>query len=97
MGAGGDGPPIRAYLTNTQPRLGKIIIERDPTWDGMAKILVNMDIEIDDALAEKVVELLGKATEREIPEGLELEVNNVGGKLILKVVEGGKREAAPKG
>ncbi|MFP3228930.1 MAG: hypothetical protein RXR74_05290 [Nitrososphaeria archaeon] len=63
----------------------------------MAKILVNMDIEIDDALAEKVVELLGKATEREIPEGLELEVNDVGGKLILRVVEGGKREAAPKG
>ncbi|MGC9116651.1 MAG: hypothetical protein ACP5ID_03465 [Conexivisphaera sp.] len=67
----------------------------------MAKIIVNMDIEVDDSLAEKVVDLLSKttdkATERELPAGLELEVSDVGGKLILRIVEGGEREGGVKG
>ncbi|MFP3283275.1 MAG: hypothetical protein RXP97_04265 [Nitrososphaeria archaeon] len=63
----------------------------------MAKIIMNIDVEIDDSLAEKVVDILSKTTEREIPEGLELEINDVGGKLTLKVVEGGGRAGGTKG
>ena len=73
----------------------------------MAKITVNMDIEVDDALVGKVVDLLSKTTETaattiskttetatgvKLPEGLELEVKDVGGKLVLKVVGVGERE-----
>lgn len=73
----------------------------------MAKITVNMDIEVDDALVGKVVDLLSKTTETatmaiskttetatgvKLPEGLELEVKDVGGKLLLKVVGVGERE-----
>jgi hypothetical protein len=63
----------------------------------MAKIIMNIDVEIDDSLAEKVVDILSKTTEREIPEGLELEINDVGGKLTLKVAEGGGRAGGTKG
>ncbi len=67
----------------------------------MAKIIINMDVELDDSLAAKVLDLLSKTLEtaggRELPGGLELELRDVGGKLLLRVIEGAGSEGKPEG
>ncbi len=67
----------------------------------VAKITINLDVEVDDALLEKVVNLIStttqSATGMKIPEGLELELRDVGGRLVLKAVGVGDREGELKG
>lgn len=67
----------------------------------VAKITINLDVEVDDALLEKVVNLISTTTQSaagiKIPEGLELELRDVGGRLVLKAAGVGDREGELKG
>lgn len=51
----------------------------------MAVITVNINIEVDDKILERVLDVLLKATEREVPEEVVFEVKDVGGRLSVKV------------
>ena len=57
----------------------------------MAVINITMNIEIDDKIAEKIIDLLTRTTEKEIPEGIEVELREVGGRLSVRVVQAEKR------
>ncbi len=52
----------------------------------MATININMSVEVDDEIAGKIVDVLMKATEKEVPEGMEVELKDVGGRLSIRVV-----------
>ena len=53
----------------------------------MAVINISMSIELDDKIAEKIVDILTKTTEKEVPEGIEVELRDVGGRLSVRVVQ----------
>ena len=51
----------------------------------MAVITVNVNIEVDDKIVERVLDVMLRATEKEVPEEIVLEVKDVGGQLSVKV------------